>query len=919
MRIADQLLSRLFRSRRPPSTERLDADQTIAMLRRAYADIQDMVIVYSMTGEALYANDRALALLGIGDVGGHPTLRAGLTVYDPSGNRIEQAEWPVFRALRGENVVDCDLIVRVPHFPPDQALRHARISAIQTTFGGLSREPMVMVSISDTTRFMEAQARLRESEEVARGEGALLAAVMDALPIAVVTADRHGRPLRTNAASRALAATLRHASEAGSHAPAETLDPDSGARIADDDLPLTRAVEQGAVTLRRRIDVRADDGGLRNLCFSAAPVRDAAGEIVGGVVACEDVTDLEAALRAINDRETRLRLLIDGARDHAFFMLDRDGRVATWSAAASRLKQYHEADVLGAPWSIFFVEEDVATDLPARLLATARAMGTAYHQGWRRRRDGSRFWADAVLSAIFEQDELVGFAEVARDLTEQRRSQADLRLRNEALRAVSQGILVVDARSEGQPIILVSGGFEALTGYRADEVLGQNCRLLQGPRTAPDDVRRIREDLAAGRACSVEILNYRKDGSTFWNALSISPIRDDQGEVEKFIGVMADVTERRDLEERLRQSLKMDAIGRLAGGIAHDFNNILTIINGNVEELRDDWPPGSVLRDRLDLIHRAGSRAELLTHQLLTFSKRSRVTMSGIDLVEVVDNMRSLLATLIDESVTLDIRLADGLWPVAADRSQMEQVLLNLVINARDAAREGGSILIEAANLTGGLAGDGASRDGVAIRLTDDGIGMPPDVRARAFEPFFTTKGEAGNGLGLATVFGIVTQAGGTIDLTSEVGTGTTVEIVLPAAAAVAPAALPPSPPRPGSVEGLVVLLAEDNDDVRLLIARTLERAQVEVHAFANGLDALHFVRSDRRRVDVLISDVVMPSLGGVSLLDAAAAAYPGLRTLFVTGYNDKPLSLDPGSVHLLHKPFTGRKLLSALENLMTA
>ncbi|MBW6524879.1 PAS domain S-box protein [Sphingomonas sp. RHCKR47] len=920
MRIVDYCLSILRRRDigRQADIDALPRTQAIEILRRAYAGIHDMVVIYSATGEALYANDRALAVLGLRDLGEHPIFRTGLIVHDLAGNRIEQPDWPIFRALRGDDVVDANLIVRIPHFPEGEAVRHARVSAIRTTFDGLSREPMVFVSISDTTHYIETQQRLRDSEASARRDEALLSAVMDALPTAVTACDTDGRVLRANAAARELWETLDDACEDARTVTLTGVSPETGEAVEGTDWPLIGAMRHGARIVGKRIDVRARDGAWRNLSFSAAPVRDEAGAIMGGVVACEDVSDLVQARQTVDDQENRLRLLIDGARDHAFFMLDRDGRVATWSMAAKRLKQYDEADVIGQPWSIFFTEDDAAGGLPDKLLATARAAGTAYHQGWRRRRDGSYFWADAAISAIFEQGVHVGFAEVARDLTEQRQSESDLRLRDEALRAVSQGILVVDARDAAQPIILVSGGFEALTGYRADEVIGRNCRFLQGARTSADDIRRIRDAIVAKQPCSVEILNYRADGSTFWNALSISPILDEHGEVEKFIGVMADVTERRDLEDRLRQSLKMDALGRLAGGVAHDFNNILTIINGNVEELRDDWPVGSVLRDRLDLIGKAGSRAELLTNQLLTFAKRSCVSAAAVDPAEVVANMRSLFTTLIDERAEFDVRMADGLHAIAIDRSQLEQVLLNIVINARDALGDGGQISLALENAPSRLRVGGGSRDGVSIRVSDTGIGMSPEASARAFEPFFTTKGENGSGLGLATVFGIVTQAGGTIDLESEPGIGTQVEIILPASDSTPSTEVQPAAPASTVfMDELVVVLAEDDDDVRLLITRTLQRANMRVHAFANGLEASNFIRNDAGPIDLLITDVIMPSIGGVSLSEVARKHYPDIKTLFVTGYSHRPIALKE-SMQLLEKPFTGRKLVASIKRLMT-
>lgn len=888
---------------------------TLDLLARAYADVHDAILIYSHGGAFLYANPRALAELRLESTEHMALFRAGLIVYDLDGARIEQAQWPLFRAMRGEVVRDMEQIVHMPHFPPGEQRRHARISARQTDFGGLVDEPLILVSVSDITRFKTVEQRLRASEDAARREQTMLTAVLDALPTGVVVADRSGRFLRANAANAAFIGSVPDAGSIEDYAAFEGYWPHNGARLAPSEWPLARACLHGETTIARRIDIRGSDGRLHNLSCSAAPFRTADGEIAGGVVACEDLSDVAQAERAVAYSNTQLRLLIDGARDHAFFMLDAEGRVATWSAGAERLKTYDEAEIIGQPWSIFFTATDAAAGKPAALLAEARQTGLAYFQGWRLRKDGTPFWADAVLSAIHDGDTLIGFAEVARDRTEQRASQAELRLRDQALRAVSQGILIVDARHPDQPIVQVSGGFERLTGYSADEALGRNCRFLQGPRSDRETIARIRSDLNAGRDCSVEIVNYRKDGSTFWNALYISPLRGEDGAIDTFIGLMADVTQRRDLEERLQQTHRMDALGRLAGGVAHDFNNILTIINGNVEELQDAWTPGSTVRHRLDLIAKAGKRAELMTNQLLTFSKRSVVTMRSLDLGAVVEQMRPLLASLVDDTMAFVVRVEPGLPAIVADPSQMEQVLLNLVINARDALSAGGSIVLDVRRAPGGDTADPPTRDAILLSVTDTGAGMTEATRARAFEPYFTTKGDNGTGLGLSTVFGIVSQTGGGIQLDSAPGRGTRVAITLPGCAE---APLPdPTPAPPRALRNrLSVVVAEDDEDVRQLVVNALERAGHVAHDFANGADALAFIRRGGP-VDLLVTDVIMPGIGGVPLHKAAAASVPDLRTLFMTGYHRSRIDADSGVTQILPKPFTGTSLLHAIGSLM--
>lgn len=900
---------------------RRSSRSALARLWSAYDDLEDAILIYSMQAELVYSNTHARALIEILSHSGQTILPTGLTAFDRDGKRVERADWPLFRALRGEPVSKEEFQFVLPHVSGAGRHRHVRISAKQSDFAGLHPTPLILVSFTDITDLKTVERRLRDSEEAARREEARLTAVLDALPTAVVVADRDGRFVRMNAANESQVGFVHWAADIADYDVFEGYSPHTGARLASTDWPLARAIQKGEVTVGRRIDVRGGDGAIRHLSFSAAPIYDGDGTVAGGVVACEDVSGLVQAKSEAALVGAQLRLLIDGARDHAFFMLDRDGCVMTWSAAAERIKQHRAAEVMGLPWSSFFTPADVAKGVPAALLHEAERSGAAYFQGWRVRKDGSPFWVDAVVSAIHDQGELVGFAEVARDLTEQRLSQAELQLRDQAMQAVAQGILIVDARDPCEPIVHVSGGFERLTGYTASEAMGRNCRFLQGAQSDPAAIAAIRDGLRAGFETSVEILNYRKDGSTFWNALHISPVRGEDQQVDKFIGLMADVTERRELEDRLQQAHKMDALGRLAGGVAHDFNNILTIICGNVEELQLQATHGTLLRQRLDLIARAAKRASLLTHQLLTFSKASIVALAPLNLRDIIEQMKPLLASLIDDSMTFDAQVAADLRPIVADRSQIEQVLLNLAINARDALSSSGAVRLEAANAVPDdckrmNVADAGSCDWVLLRITDNGAGMPPEVRERAFEPFFTTKGENGSGLGLATVFGIVSQAGGCVRLDSRPGGGTTVEIILPAARD--PVIALPTYQDPPAREDrkLTVLVAEDEDDVRELVVRALQEAGHIVHDFDNGLDALAHIQNRDTAFDVLISDVVMPGIGGISLQKAAVAVAPRLRTLFMTGYHASKVTPDERTSHMISKPFTGQMLLKAVERL---
>ncbi len=318
------------------------------------------------------------------------------------------------------------------------------------------------------------------------------------------------------------------------------------------------------------------------------------------------------------------RLLVEAVKDYGIFMLDPAGNVSSWNPGAAKIKGYNAAEVMGQHFSCFYTPEDVAAGKPQRGLQIALEEGRFEEEGLRLRKDGSRFWAIATITNIHDSmGRHIGFANVTRDITERKQAEAALLLRDRAIQAVTQGILITDPNQPDNPIIYASPGFEALTGYAPEEVQGKNCRFLQGEETDLDAVAQVRTAIRDGRPCTVELLNFRKDGTPFWNELSISPVRDETGRLTHFVGVQADVTERRRLESQFHQAQKMEAIGQLAGGVAHDFNNLLTIISGYSELLLLSLLPDDPTREAVKRIIEAGDRAAGLTRQLLAFSRRA--------------------------------------------------------------------------------------------------------------------------------------------------------------------------------------------------------------------------------------------------------------------------------------------------------
>jgi two-component system, cell cycle sensor histidine kinase and response regulator CckA len=508
------------------------------------------------------------------------------------------------------------------------------------------------------------------------------------------------------------------------------------------------------------------------------------------------------------------------------------------------------------------------------------------------------------------------------EIAEHTRAAEALRLRDRAIQAVTQGVLITDASLPDNPIIYASEGFGRLTGYATAEVLGKNCRFLQGKDTDKEAVARLREAVRSGRPCEAELLNYKKDGTPFWVDLSVSPVRDDQGRLTHFVGIQTDLTERRRLEEQIRQSQKMEAIGQLAGGVAHDFNNLLTVITGYSEMLLAELPVRDPRRDPLTAIREAGEQAARLTSQLLAFSRKANVQPKVLDLNEVIDTTGKMLRRLIGEDVALTTTLSPAPGWVRIDPGQVEQVVLNLAVNARDAMPRGGRLALETAHVE--IHADGPDlKPGRYVRLTvsDTGSGIADEVKPRIFEPFFTTKERGkGTGLGLATVYGIVKQAGGHVSLDSRVGVGTTFAVLLPAVA----------PPDARTGLGKIgvaprgtetVLLAEDEDVVRRLARLALEMQGYAVLEVSSGADALRAAEGHAGPIHLLVTDVVMPDLGGRELANAVRARRQGVKVLFMSGYTDDAVvryGVSEDGDAFLQKPFTplvlARKVRAVLD-----
>ena len=494
-----------------------------------------------------------------------------------------------------------------------------------------------------------------------------------------------------------------------------------------------------------------------------------------------------------------------------------------------------------------------------------------------------------------------------------------------ALNAAANAIVITDPSGT---IEWVNHAFTVLTGYPADDVLGKNPRLLKSGKHDPAFYQSLWETILSGRTWRADTTNRRKDGSLYTEYLTITPVLGESGAIAHFVAIKEDITERLQLQAQLLQAQRMESVGRLAGGVAHDFNNLLSVILGWTAMALEELPADHAIRPSLEEVLKAGEGAAGLTRQLLAFSRQQVVEPTLFCLTDLVVEMDKLFRRLIGEDIQFATRSEPDLGTVKMDRGQLEQVLMNLVVNARDAMPEGGKITIETSNVTldaeyprhhAGV----TPGEYVMLAVSDSGVGMSEEVKTRLFEPFFTTKESGkGTGLGLATCFGIAQQAGGHIGVYSEEGVGTTMKVYLPRRRDVAAAASRHL--ERASVRGVeTILLVEDEPAVRRVSARMLEGQGYRVLLASSGEEALRVVEDGREPIHLLLTDVILAGgMSGRVLAERVRALRPELKVLFVSGYTSDVTILHgllEQGVTLVQKPFTAESLNRTVREVLDA
>jgi PAS domain S-box-containing protein len=631
-------------------------------------------------------------------------------------------------------------------------------------------------------------------------------------------------------------------------------------------------------------------------------------------------------------QEDRYRLLVDAVIDYAIYMIDTDGVVRSWNSGARRIKQYEEAEIVGHSFSLFYTPQDRASGMPARALQMAATSGRFEGEGWRVRKDGTRFWALVVIDPIHAPDgTLIGYAKVTRDLTERRLAQEALRNSERQFSLLVQGVTdyALYMLDPTGTITTWNAGAERIKGYRPDEVIGRHFSLFFEPEDAsackPQNALLVaeREGRFEGQGWRV-----RKDDSRFLAHVVIDPIRDDDGQLIGFAKITRDITDSvraqtvlKETREALYQSQKMESIGQLTGGIAHDFNNLLTVILGSLgivrKRLLNDPKSLSLLENAMA----AAQRGSSLTQRMLAFARRQELDPKPVDVGTLIRGMSELLGNSLGANIAVETRFPLTLKPVFVDSGQLEMAIMNLMINARDAMPAGGSVIVSAREALFSRSDEAVSQDAfVCISVCDTGTGMDEATLQRAMEPFFTTKGVGkGTGLGLSMVHGLAAQSGGKLVLRSVHGSGTTAELWLPISTAL------PEHAKPwlgvGDVDGqevfrrLKVLFVDDDPLVLMSTKAMIEDLGHQVVAVCDGAEAL-MVINDHGDFDLVITDHVMPNMTGTELARHVARLSPNLPVIIASGFTDNP-SLTATGLQRLPKPFNQVELAKALSSMV--
>jgi len=681
-----------------------------------------------------------------------------------------------------------------------------------------------------------------------------------------------------------------------------------------------------------------EDGSIRHIESQGDVLRNSKGDVENVIVISHDITEREQIEQALNDSEERLKSILRSIPD-IIYRLDPEGNVTFISAAVERYG-YRVSDLLGKSIielvhpedkekSKYHINERRTGDRRTKSfelrLVTANGKPVYFEDRTESVPMEPVFLLEAegiYATSQPEQTTFIGTQGIARDITDRKKTEGEASMLAQALKCISECVTITDLQNN---IIFVNDAFLQKYGYESHELIGKPISIVRSENIQNESKEEILPATKSG-GWKGELLNKKKDGAEFPVHLSTSVINDSGGYPIALIGVATDITERKRLETQLQQSQKLEAIGKLAGGIAHDFNNLLTVIQGYSDLLLAKISVNDPINNQIRQIYDAANRAESLTGQLLAFSRKQLMKPRVIDLNHLINEMEDMLERLIGADINFVINLSSELGMIKADSGQIEQVIMNLAVNARDAMQNGGILTFETLNTKI----DHRFKDDypeaivgnyIELKISDSGFGMDKETQAHIFEPFFTTKEKgAGTGLGLATVYGIIKQSGGYIYVQSELTKGTTFNLYFPRVDEPLDSEEKEKIADANLYGNETILVVEDQNEVRQLIIDALKIYGYNVLEAPHGGSALLTCEKYQGKIDLIISDIVMPQMNGQELVERLIPLQPQMKVLFISGYSENVFSdrntLDPGMSYV-QKPFTPVELLGKLRHVL--
>ncbi len=690
-------------------------------------------------------------------------------------------------------------------------------------------------------------------------------------------------------------------------------------QIKDQNLiPAMRKALTGEFCNEERLYEATDSAAKLWLSLSLSPLRDADGNVVGGMAVVEDVTERKQVEEKLRTSEERFRLLLEGVKDYAIFMLDPDGYVVSWNEGAERIKGYKAEEIIGKHFSIFYPEEEVEHHKPHQELDIAAVKGRCEDEGWRVRKDGSKFWANVVITV--QRDEygnLRGFSEVTRDITECNIAVERMREQVTLLDKAQDAIIAQDLEHR---IIFWNKGAENLYGWTVKEAISKKNYELLYKRGSFQFIEAYRNVIEKGEWMG-ELHHVDKRGEEIIVESRWTLVRDSEGNPKSVLVIDTNVTERKKLEAQFLRAQRMESVGTLASGIAHDLNNILSPIMMSLQILRKKLTDQNSQR-LLNTLETSAQRGADLIRQVLSFARGPEGSRTVLQLRYIISEIEKILRETFPKSIEIRTDIPKDLWAISGDPTQLHQVFMNLCVNARDAISNSGKLSISAENIYLDEDSERTNIDAnvgpyVLIAVSDTGTGISPEIMDKIFEPFFTTKEPGkGTGLGLSAAFGIVKGHGGFINVHADDGKGTQFKVYLPAIETNETRKLEEKEPEPPSGRGELILVVDDESSLRDVMRVILERNGYRVITANDGAEAIASYVQHGGEVKAVIIDMVMPIMDGPACVKALHRIDPKVKIIAASGLMEKDKLAEITGLEVeafLSKPYRAYNLLTTL------